>query len=105
MDKTETITKEKLAMEIQAKLGFSRPICLEIVELFFASIVNQATLSKKVTIRKFGKFEVKDKKSRPGLNMQSGKAVTISARKVIRFIPSKKFKTELQNEQEILSYF
>lgn len=42
-----------------------------------------------------GKLEVKDAAERKGRNVQTGEAITISARKVLKFKPSKTIKDKL----------
>lgn len=58
------------------------------------SAVIEASTNKegKVAIAHFGNFVIKKRDARPGRNPQTGEAVTISARKVVTFTPSKVLK-------------
>jgi nucleoid DNA-binding protein len=46
----------------------------------------------KVSIAHFGNFVIKKRDARPGRNPRTGEAVTIAARKVVTFTPSKVLK-------------
>jgi integration host factor subunit alpha len=68
--------------------GFSKKEAADIVETVFETV--KATLVKgdKIKITRFGNFVVRDKKARAGRNPQTGKEITISARRVLTFKPS-----------------
>jgi integration host factor subunit alpha len=60
----------------------------------------KATLEagEKIKISGFGKFEVRDKQSRPGRNPQTDEKITIDARRVLTFKTSPVLKTVLNGE-------
>ena len=68
--------------------GFSKKEAADAVETVFETV--KATLVKgdKIKITRFGNFIVRDKRARPGRNPQTGKEITISARRVLTFKPS-----------------
>ena len=51
-----------------------------------------------VMISGFGKFELKDKSSRPGRDPKSGKEYEIAARRVVTFSSSKTWRSELNGK-------
>ena len=51
-----------------------------------------------VLITGLGKFELRDKKSRPGRDPKSKRDYVISARRVVTFHPSKVWRDELNNK-------
>ncbi|MCC8416353.1 MAG: HU family DNA-binding protein [Rickettsia endosymbiont of Gnoriste bilineata] len=86
-----TITKEKIAYILKAKLGLSNLICEEIVEQIFSNI-QQIVSKQRLTLEGFGSFCTSIKKPRPGVNFHTKEAVIIPEKQVIRFIPAKKLK-------------
>ncbi len=86
-----TITKEKIAYILKAKLGLSNLICEEIVEQIFSNI-QQIVSKQRLTLEGFGSFCTSIKKPRPGINFHTKEAVIIPEKQVIRFIPAKKLK-------------
>ena len=61
---------------------------IEIVDRVFESIKVALEKGESVKIAGFGKFEVKQKRSRRGRNPQTGEEIEITARKVLKFRPS-----------------
>ncbi len=88
---TTSITKEKIAYMLKAKLGLSNLICEEIVEQIFSNI-QQIVSKQRLTLVGFGSFCTSIKKPRPGINFHTKEAVIIPEKEVIRFIPARKLK-------------
>lgn len=86
-----TITKEKIANMLKARLGLSTIICEELIDQLFSNIQDIAN-NQRFTIVGFGSFYSKIKKPRPGMNFHTKKMVTISEKQVMRFIPARKLK-------------
>ena len=83
------MTKADIVDTVYEKVGgFSKREAADIVEAVFETV--KATLEKgeKLKISGFGNFIVRDKKERVGRNPQTGKEITISARRVLTFKPS-----------------
>jgi len=83
------MTKADIVETVYEKVGgFSKREAIDIVEAVFETV--KATLEKgeKLKISGFGNFVVRDKKERVGRNPQTGKEITISARRVLTFKPS-----------------
>ena len=55
------------------------------VELFFEEIKISLEQGEQVKISGFGKFELRDKTSRPGRNPKTGEVIPITARRVTTF--------------------
>jgi integration host factor subunit alpha len=62
------------------------------VDLFFEEIKCSLEQGKPVKISGFGKFELRDKASRPGRNPKTGEEIPITARRVVTFRASQKLK-------------
>ena len=84
----KTITKSDIVDSVNAKIGFSKKDSTEIVDRVFESIKLALEKGESVKIAGFGKFEVRQKRSRRGRNPQTGEEIEISARKVLSFRPS-----------------
>jgi integration host factor subunit alpha len=68
--------------------GFSKKEAADAVEIAFETVKATLVEGNKIKITRFGNFIVRDKKARPGRNPQTGKEITISARRVLTFKPS-----------------
>ena len=79
------ITKEKLTILLQDRLGMSRQESRQIVERLFMIVKDTLSQGEDLLISGFGKFSVRQKKARRGRNPQTKESLTISARKVVVF--------------------
>jgi integration host factor subunit alpha len=80
------MTKADIADAVYAKDGgFSKKEAIDIVETVFETVKTTLEKGEKIKISGFGNFVVRDKKARPGRNPQTGKEITISARRVLIF--------------------
>jgi nucleoid DNA-binding protein len=66
-------------------------------EAIFDTIKEQMILGEKITIPDFGIFEITTRPPKQGYNPHSGERIDIPAYKVIRFKPSKNFKSLLKD--------
>lgn len=92
---TKTITKEKLAENLQSQLGFSVSICEDIVSEIFHQLTILTKRDQKLMLQNFGTWKINNKKSRPGFNIHTGTHVDIQPRSVLRLIPSKSLKEKI----------
>ena len=79
------ITKEKLTILLQDRLGISRQEARQLVERFFKIMKDTLSQGEDMLISGFGKFSVRQKKARRGRNPQTKESLTISPRKVVVF--------------------
>ena len=92
MKHKKTLTKANIAKAVHNKIGYNKKFCRELVDEFFDTIKNHLIKGQGIKIHGFGKFILKDKKPRKGRNPQTGKALIISARRVLLFHASTIFK-------------
>src|SRR5256885_957190 len=93
------MTKADIVETVYEKVGgFSKKEAAEIVETVFDTIKETLERGEKIKISGFGNFVVRDKNSRVGRNPQTGKEITISARRVLTFKPSQVLKNALNGE-------
>lgn len=91
------MTKADLVECIYENIGISKTESAEIVESIFNILKETLETGEKIKISGFGTFTVKQKKSRMGRNPQTGGGITISARRVLTFKPSKILKKTLNS--------
>lgn len=85
----ETITKLKIIEKLHSSVGLSRSECSSFLEELINKILLTLKEDESVKIANFGSFIVKNKTERIGRNPKTKEEVMISARKVIKFKPSK----------------
>ena len=84
----KNLVRKDLANKINQKMGFSKNISSEIVDIFFDSLSNELIKKEKIKISSFGTFRIINKKERLGRNPKTKVSAKISARKVVSFKPS-----------------
>ena len=79
------ITKEKLTILLQDRLGISRQESQQTVERLFKIMKDTLSRGEDLLISGFGKFSVRQKKARRGRNPQTKESLIIASRKVVVF--------------------
>jgi len=85
------MTKAELVEQMAKDAGISKVAASAALSSFMANVTN--TLKKKdgkLTLVGFGTFAKVRRKARKGRNPQTGKAINIKARNVVKFRPGKK---------------
>jgi integration host factor subunit alpha len=90
-----TLTKADFAEQLSDVVGLDKHEAKKMVELFFEEIKDSLEQGKAVKISGFGKFELRDKTSRPGRNPKTGEETPISARRVVTFRSGQKLKARV----------
>ena len=91
-------TRKNLILKIHQNLGFSKSISSKIIDDFFNSQIDELIKSNKVKISSFGTLEILNKKERKGRNPKTKEEAKITARKVVKFKPSKLIKNKLNSK-------
>jgi integration host factor subunit alpha len=89
------MTKADIIESVYEKVGFSKKESAELVELAFDTLKETLEKGDKVKVSGFGNFQPRFKWARPGRNPQSGQPIEITARRVVKFVPSQVLKAEL----------
>lgn len=89
------MTKIEIVNVLYEHFGLPKNECSRIVERFFDIIKSELSNGNDVMISGFGKWTVNSKKARRGRNPQTGKALTIAARKIVTFKASHVLREEL----------
>ena len=90
------LTKADFAEKLFDELGLNKREAKDIVELFFEEIKKSLEKGEQVKISGFGKFELRDKSSRPGRNPKTGEEIPITARRVVTFRSGQKLKARVE---------
>jgi integration host factor subunit alpha len=90
------LTKADFAEQLYDELGLNKREAKEMVELFFEEIKGSLAQGEQVKLSGFGKFELRDKSSRPGRNPKTGEEIPITARRVVTFRSGQKLKARVE---------
>jgi integration host factor subunit alpha len=94
-----TLTKAELVQQVyKTHTTLSKTLAAESVDAFLHISKNTLINGDDLLLSGFGKFNVKDKKSRRGRNPQTGAELTLDARRVITFKPSGILREKINNE-------
>ena len=88
-----TITKANLVEKISNRLGLSKAESQNLVENIFEILSDTLEKGDDVKISGFGTFKLKKKNTRPGRNPMTGEVIPVTARTIVKFSASSKFKT------------
>jgi len=91
------MTKIEVVNMLYEHIGIPKVECVRIVESFFEIIKSELEKGNDVMVSGFGKWTVNSKKARKGRNPQTGKGLTIKARKVVTFKASAVLRDELNS--------
>lgn len=93
------MTKIDITEILQSQLSdLTRREAAGLVDAVFAEMKHAFCEKGILKISGFGVFEVKDKSERVGRNPQTGKPMTISARRVLTFNPSKVLREQINRD-------
>ncbi len=87
-----TLTKDALIELIRDKVGYPVKEAKDILEMILEDVKAKLEEGREVKISGFGKWIVKEKRSRPGRNPHTGQKIEITARRVVTFHPSDKLR-------------
>ena len=90
------LTKADLAERLYEELRFSKRESKEIVEFFFEELRIALATGESVRLSGFGKFDLREKKQRPGRNPKTGVEIPITARRVVTFRAGQKLRTRVE---------
>jgi len=80
-----TLTKLELANDLMGTLGIKKEASKKLVDIFFEELRSTLEQGQQIKLSGFGRFELRDKPSRPGRNPKTGEDVTITPRRVVTF--------------------
>src|SRR5919199_1468232 len=81
------MTKKEIVKQISEELGLTQLKTKEIVQKTFDAIVETLLTEKRIELRNFGVFEVKQRKARKARNPRTGERVDVPPKNVVTFKP------------------
>ena len=87
------MNKADLVSALAEKTGATKKAAEASLDALTETITDALKKGEKITLVGFGSFEVKKRAARKGRNPQTGKTISIPAKKVVKFKPG----TELSN--------
>ncbi|NOT85327.1 MAG: integration host factor subunit alpha [Methylococcaceae bacterium] len=90
------LTKADFSEKLFDEIGLNKREAKDMVEFFFEEIKGSLEKGEQVKISGFGKFELRDKSSRPGRNPKTGEEIPITARRVVTFRSGQKLKARVE---------
>ena len=98
---TSALTKAQLADLLFEQIGLNKREAKDMVDAFYALIVEHLIAGDDVKLSGFGNFQMRVKAPRPGRNPRTGELIPIAARRVVTFHASQKLKDQLQAAAEV----
>jgi DNA-binding protein HU-beta len=89
------MNKQELIAKIAQDAGITKSSAAAAVDSFFEGITKSLKKGQPITFVGFGTFKTAQRKARTGRNPQTGAAVKIPKRKVVRFTAGKALKSAL----------
>ena len=93
------MNKNDLIESMSEEFELTRSYARDLVDRVFERMTQAAHEGEEVAIHGFGKFKVVERGARKGRNPQTGEAVKIAARKVLKFEPAKAMKEGLNTKR------
>jgi integration host factor subunit alpha len=91
-----TLTKAEIAEGLQQGFALPKLVAKEIVDQVFEEIRVNLEVGKSLKLTGLGRFELRDKKARPGRNPKTGEPKVIKARRVVTFKAGQKLKARIE---------
>lgn len=89
------MNKQELISKIAQDTGISKTSAAAAVDSFIEGVTKTLKKGKAITFVGFGTFKTSQRKARTARNPQTGAAIKIPKRRVVRFSAGKKLKTAL----------
>ena len=90
------MTKKEIVKQIADRLGQPQLKTKEIVQLTFDAIIDTLLETKRIELRNFGVFEVKERRARRARNPRTGQQVDVPPKLVVTFKPGKEMEERVQ---------
>ena len=98
---TPALTKAQLAELLFEQIGPNKREAKDMVDAFYALIVEHLIAGDDVKLSGFGNFQMRVKAPRPGRNPRTGELIPIAARRVVTVHASQKLKDQLLAAAEV----
>lgn len=93
------MTKAEIADAIISATGVTKDNVVKVIDKFIETVKDSCINGNEVTLRGFGTFKTVRMPQRMARNISAGTTVTIPARNVVKFKPSKEFRDLVAGKQ------
>ena len=93
---TLVVTKKEIVKTISEEIGLTQLKTKEIVQKTFDAIVDTLVEDKRIELRNFGVFEVKQRAARKARNPRTGEKVFVPEKFVVTFKPGKEMEERVR---------
>jgi len=90
------VTKKEIVKAISDEIGLTQLKTKEIVQKTFDAIVETLVTDRRIELRNFGVFEVKERAARKARNPRTGDPVFVPAKFVVTFKPGKEMEERVR---------
>ena len=94
------MTKKEIVKQISDRIGLTQLKTKEIVQQTFDAIVDTLISERRIELRNFGVFEVKERKPRKARNPRTGEKVDVPSKFVVTFKPGKEMEERVRNLEQ-----
>ena len=94
------MTKKEIVKTISEAIGMTQLKTKEIVQKTFDAIVETLVEERRIELRNFGVFEVKERAARKARNPRTGERVDVPAKMVVTFKPGKEMEEQVRQLDE-----
>lgn len=94
------MTKKEIVKTISDKIGMTQLKTKEIVQNTFQAIVDTLVEERRIELRNFGVFEVKQRAARKARNPRTGQRVDVPQKFVVTFKPGKQMEERVRQLEE-----
>ena len=88
--------KVEIVNRIAEETGLTKVKAEEAVDAILEEVKGVLQQGDSVILRRFGSFQVREKRARLGRNPKTGEEIPISARRVVTFRPGQKLKARVE---------
>lgn len=92
------LTKAELVEEVSRVTQLTKKQAEEIVNTVFSTIVDSLRAGRKIELRGFGSFRIRNRGARLGRNPKTGEKVEVPPKRIPYFKPGKELKEQLNRQ-------
>lgn len=89
------MNKAELVNEVSGKTGLTKKETQNVADVLINTVGDTLSKGEKVTLVRFGTFQVVNRRARRGVNPQTRETIQISAKKVPKFVPGKNLREKV----------
>src|SRR4051794_12580802 len=99
-EENRVVTKKEIVKTISEEIGLTQLKTKEIVQKTFDAIVETLVEDRRIELRNFGVFEVKQRAARKARNPRTGAKVFVPEKFVVTFKPGKEMEEKVRQLEE-----